>query len=717
MSDASRLPDIPVVPPDELPVPLSFARLYDLAYNLWWSWDPAGRELWAAIDPMSWGRYHNPLPTLHRMNPAAWPSLEASTLFHDRYTDVVRRFDAYMDHRPTWYSRRGSPLSGPVAYLCAEFGVHESLPIYSGGLGILAGDHAKAASDLGIPLVGVGLLYRRGYFNQEIDADGDQQHFYPTLDIRRLPLRRVAGPVGGQLKVDVEFPGRVVRVAVWKLDVGRVPLLLLDTDIPENSPADRPITHTLYVSGRDMRFCQELVLGVGGVRALAALGIAPAVWHVNEGHAAMSLLERLALSIGRGRSREAAIEEVRGSTVFTLHTPVPAGNEVFEADLARKYLGPWAMRIGGGIDGVRALAQARDGDDRFDLGALAIRLSRGVNGVSKRHAEVVSEDWAHLLAGGAARAVTNGVHTPTWVGRSTGRILAGSIGRTWASAIVEDPGRLDRLADVDDEVLWETRLSRKELLGRFVRGRLRAQAARYGASPDDLRAIETLLPPDRLTLGFARRFAAYKRATLMFQDPRRLAAMLTDRERPVQVVFAGKAHPADQDGQALIRRIVELSRTPELRGHVVVLENYDARMARFLVQGVDVWVNAPRPPMEASGTSGMKAAVNGVVNCSVLDGWWVEGYGDGNGWTFGSLDGTGDYAADDARDAAELYDVLEREIVPLYYDRGPDGVPAGWVATMRRAMATSLHAFSAHRMVAEYVEEVYDAAAVPTPAA
>lgn len=708
MSDLTRIPDIPVVPPDQLPVPLTFSRLYDLAYNLWWSWDPSGRELWAGIDPVAWSRYHNPLPLLHRLNPAVWPALEASSLFNDRYAEAASRFDAYMDHRPNWYVRRGGGLPGPVAYLCAEFGIHESLPIYSGGLGILAGDHAKAASDLGIPLVGVGLLYRRGYFNQEIDADGDQQHFYPTLDLRRLPLRRVAGPVGGQLKIEVEFPGRVVHVAVWKLDVGRVPLLLLDTDVPENAPADRPITHTLYVAGRDMRFCQELVLGVGGVRALSALGIDPAVWHVNEGHAAMSLLERLSVEIGKGSTREDAIEKVRSRTVFTLHTPVPAGNEVFDASVAQKYLGPWAMRIGGGIDGVRALASAREGSKDFDLGALAIRMARSVNGVSERHAEVVSHDWAHMLGKDGARAVTNGVHTPTWVGRATGRLFVGSLGPTWPSTLVEDPKLLDRLSQVDDDVLWRTRMSRKELLGRFVRERMRSQAARHGGSPDDLRAIDSLLPPERLTLGFARRFAAYKRATLMFHDPERLAKLLTDPKRPVQVVFAGKAHPADQEGQALIRTIVELSRTPELRGHVVVLEDYDARMARFLVQGVDVWVNSPRPPMEASGTSGMKAAVNGVINCSVLDGWWAEGHLGSNGWSFGMLDGTGDDAADDAHDAADLYETLEREVVPLYYDRDEEGIPRGWVSTMRRAIATSLHEFSAHRMVAEYVENVYE---------
>jgi starch phosphorylase len=702
----SVLPPIHSLPLVEPRVPAAFERLVDLAFNLWWSWDPGARDIWEAIDPVAWARYRNPLDLLRVVEPRTWQALESSSLFQDRYAVAAGRFDAYMAGEDTWYARHGRRLAGPVAYLCAEFGIHESLPFYSGGLGILAGDHAKSASDLGVPMVGVGLLYRRGYFRQEIDADGDQQHIYPTLDLRRYPVRRVTSRTGGHLSVEVEFPGRVVSAGVWKLDVGRVPLLLLDTDVPENDPADRPITHQLYVSGREMRFCQELVLGVGGVRALGALGIDPAVWHVNEGHAAMSLLERLDREVERGRSLDQATAAVRARTVFTLHTPVPAGNEVFHPSLVRKYLGPWAERLGDGLARVAELGLAREGDEDFDLGALAIKLSRSTNGVSKRHAEVVSRDWAHLLDG-PALAVTNGVHTPTWVGPDAGRLYADVLGSRWVSRIVDDPLLLERLKDGDGARLWAGHTARKDLLVRFIRDRVRSQLARHGGSPDDLRAVESMLPPDRLTLGFARRFAAYKRATLMFHDPERLAEILTDPDRPVQVIFAGKAHPADQEGQSLIRRIVELSRTPEFRGHVVVLEDYDARMARFLVQGVDVWMNSPRPPMEASGTSGMKAAINGVLNCSVLDGWWVEGYGGTDGWAFGSSEAADDRDAADAADAADLYRLLSEEIVPLFYERDAAGIPRGWVERMQVSVVSALHSFSADRMVAQYLDEVY----------
>jgi starch phosphorylase len=707
MAETTALPPIHSTPLVQPRVPLAFSRLVDLVFNLWWSWDHRARDIWETIDPVAWARYRNPLDLLRVVEPRSWQALESSSQFQDRYATAVSAFDAYMEGDDTWYTRRPQPLQGPVAYLCAEFGIHQSLPFYSGGLGILAGDHAKSASDLGIPLIAVGLLYRRGYFRQEIDSDGDQQHIYPTLDLRRLPVRRVTTRTGGNLMVEVEFPGRTVAVAVWKLDVGRVPLLMLDTDVPENDPADRPITHQLYVSGRDMRFCQELVLGVGAVRVLEALEIEPSVWHVNEGHAAMSLLERLAQKMEAGASVSAATEAVRGRSVFTLHTPVPAGNEVFEAGIAAKYLGPWAERLGGGLPRIAELAEAHEGDTKFDLGALAIRLSRSTNGVSKRHGEVVADDWAHIL-NGPARAVTNGVHTPTWVGPDTGRLYADVLGGDWNARIADDPRVLASLNEVDGARLWAGHVGRKALLARFVRDRLRGQLARHGGSPDDLRAVESLLPPERLTLGFARRFAAYKRATLMFLDPERLTSILTHPERPVQIVFAGKAHPADQEGQALIRRIVELSRTPELRGHVVVMEDYDAHMARFLVQGVDVWMNSPRPPMEASGTSGMKAAINGVLNCSVLDGWWVEGYSGGtDGWAFGSPDPSDDHDAADLADAADLYRLLETEIAPLYYERDKKGVPVAWTERMRASITSALHEFSADRMVAQYVEEIY----------
>lgn len=699
--------DISTLANAELTLPRSLRRLGDLAYNLWWSWHPEGRDLWASLDQVGWELYHNPIDLLTSIDRTRWRQIEQVEAVHDLAHAAVTAFDTYLSGRETWFDRQGVEMSGPVAYLCTEFGVHNSLPFYSGGLGILAGDHLKSASDLGIPLVAVGLLFRRGYFRQEVDMDGDQQHFFPELDLRRLPVRPVSVNGGGQLKVTVEFPGREVHVAVWKLDVGTVPLLLLDTDLPENNAYDRPITHQLYVSGREMRFCQELVLGVGGVRALEELGIEPAVWHVNEGHSAMSLLERAAQQMASGTSLDTARANIRSKTLFTLHTPVPAGNEVFDTAISSKYLKPWAERLGLDMTELNRLAGGDDEDlERFDLGALAIRFASVTNGVSRRHGEVASEDWRHLIGGDAA-SVTNGVHTPSWVGRDGARILAHRFGSKWPTKLLEDPALVKEGRLLDDGAVWEAHMRRKEIFTRFARGRIRRQLARHGGSPDELAAVETMLPTDRLTLGFARRFATYKRATLIFRDRERLHALLTDPARPVQVVFAGKAHPADQHGQAFIRDITELSKSEDFRGHVFMLEDYDARIARFMVQGVDVWVNNPRPPMEASGTSGMKAAINGTLNFSVLDGWWLEGYNGKNGWVFGSAEPNDDWAAADHHDADEFYRVLADEIAPLYYDRNARGVPEQWVGFMKEAIVSSLVEFSAHRMLADYCDLAY----------
>ncbi|MEX1005064.1 MAG: alpha-glucan family phosphorylase [Acidimicrobiia bacterium] len=699
--------DIPTLPNAELVLPRSLRRLTDLAYNLWWSWHPEGRDLWASIDQLHWEQYHNPIDLLSSIDPTRWRQIEQVEAIHDLTHSALSAFDAYTGDRETWYERQGSPMSGPVAYFCTEFGVHNSVPFYSGGLGILAGDHLKSASDLGIPLVAVGLLFRRGYFRQEVDMDGDQQHFYPELDLRRLPVRPVSANGGGQLKITVEFPGREVYVAVWKLDVGGVPLLLLDTDLPENNVYDRPITHQLYVSGREMRFCQELVLGVGGVRALEELGIEPAVWHVNEGHSAMSLLERAVQRMSTGATLATAQEQIRAQTLFTLHTPVPAGNEVFDAPIAAKYLMPWAEKLGLGIDDLMVLASA-DGTstDRFDLGSLAIRFASITNGVSKRHGDVATADWKELIGADAAY-VTNGVHTPSWIGRDGARMLARRFGSKWPTKLLEEPALVEEGRLLDSAGVWEAHMRRKEIFARFARGRIRRQLARHGGSPDELAAVSTMLPTGRLTLGFARRFATYKRATLLFRDRERLHALLTNPDRPVQIVFAGKAHPADRYGQAFIREITEVSKSEEFRGHVFMLEDYDARIARFMTQGVDVWVNNPRPPMEASGTSGMKAAINGTLNFSVLDGWWVEGYNGKNGWVFGSESANDDWEAADHDDADDFYRTLADEIAPLFYDQNPDGVPEEWVNRMKEAVVSSLVQFSSHRMLSDYCDLAY----------
>ncbi len=697
---------ISTLPQVEFAIPSAYARVVELAYNLWWSWNSAGANLWSNLDPVAWERYHNPIELLNSIDPSRWQAIENIEAVQERYRSALTDFDRYMEESDTWYSRQGRLLSGPVAYLCTEFGVHASVPFYSGGLGILAGDHLKSASDLGMPMVAVGLMYRRGYFRQEIDSDGEQQHIYPVVEPRQLPIRPVASPTGGQLKVEIDFPGRIVKAAVWKLEVGRVALLLLDTDIPDNHVSDRPITHILYVGGRAMRLCQEIVLGVGAVRAFAALGIKPSVWHVNEGHAALALLELARIEMAGGASIDEARQAIKTKTVFTLHTPVPAGNEVFEAALAREYLAPIREKLGITEDELARLGSTNGDTEQFDLGALAIRFASVVNGVSQRHGDVVTRDWQHLI-GGPARAVTNGIHSPTWIGRDGGRLLTARFGRVWPSVLLEDPAAVEKLRDLSDEEIWDMHHVRKEILVNFIRGRLRRQFARHGASPEDLHKIDQMLPASRLTLGFARRFATYKRATLMFRDLDRIRSILTNADRPVQIVFAGKAHPADRHGQEFIKQVHNLSRSPDLAGHLAVLEDYDARVARFLVQGVDVWVNNPRPPMEASGTSGMKAAINGTLNLSVRDGWWVEGYTGDNGWAFGDPNGRPDHAAEDADDAAAFYHLLESEVVPLFYERDESGIPVKWVARMRSSISSALVKFSSHRMVAEYANLAY----------
>ncbi len=694
----SVINDIPAGPGAAASVPKVFHRIDDLAHNLWWSWNPFAQRLWSRLRPSQWGENRNPLSLLQGIERDTWEALAADGSFVDDYEEVVRVFDDYMAGKATWYSQREQKLPGPIAYLCAEFGVHHTLPFYSGGLGVLAGDHAKAASDLGLPFVGVGLLYRRGYFHQTVDPDGNQQHHYLRLEMTRRPFREVLDRGGHPLRVTVEFPGREVTIRAFRIDVGRVPLLLLDTELPENDPADRPITSILYVRGREMRFAQEMVLGVGAVRVLEALGLEPAVWHVNEGHAALSLLERVSVAMQAGLEPDAAAKGVQRNTLFTLHTPVPAGNEVFELPLAERYVDGTLPGIA--TEDLADFGRAREGEEgSFDLGALAIKLSSITNGVSKRHGEVVTSSWSDLI-GGDAEYVTNGVHTPTWVGRNMRRLYERVIGPDWIHRL-NDWEAWEAINTLPDEDVWAAHHSQKELLLRRLRHRLREQRARHGSGPDELREVDHHLPADRLTMVFARRFATYKRAGLLFSDPGRIRALLTNPDRPAQVIFTGKAHPADREGQGLIRWVSDLARSAELGGHVFFVEDYDMQVGSWLVTGADVWLNNPRPPMEASGTSGMKAALNGGLNLSVLDGWWLEGYTGDNGW------GYGQEPESDGADAATLYHLLETEVLPAYYDRDEDGLPRRWIAMMKEAMASITPAFSTHRMVVEYYEKAY----------
>ncbi len=713
--DPVRVPSIPAA---SFLLPPRLEGLRRLAYNLHWAWHPRTRGLFDRIDGAAWNRYRSPIPVIS--GATDWSRLLDDAKFLAEYHDVLAEFDAYMangsDH---WFQRRyAERLRGPIAYFCAEYGFHESFGIYSGGLGVLAGDHMKSASDMALPAIGVGLLYRKGYFRQTIDADGHQEHDYPDFDLGRLPLGRVQDASGLPLTVTVELPGRDLFVAVWVAQVGRVPVLLLDTDMPENADADRPITNILYVRGREMRLHQELVLGIGGVRAIRALGLSPAVWHLNEGHSAFLLAERAREHVAAGLSLEDAWHDVRQDSVFTIHTPVSAGNERFDSDLVRRVAGPLLEEGGIPVDELLELGLAVDGDQtQFDMTAFSLRLTRGANAVSHLHAKTANETWQgivdHPILG-----ITNGIHGPTWIGTPIAEPLedlgadlddldaSTQRGRFWE--------RIDRIPARN---LWEAHLRQKRELAHFARGRLRNQFARHGEAPSVLAELETALDPDVLTIGFARRFATYKRAGLLFTDIDRLARMLWDEDRPIQVVFAGKAHPADRPGQRVIQEIFQRSRSTQLRGRVYILEDYNMRVARFLVQGVDVWLNNPRRPLEASGTSGMKAAQNGVPNVSVLDGWWDEGFEEDNGWAIGDRETDPDEAAQDWRDAQDLYRILEEEIVPAYYERDRHGLPTRWLAVMRRAMGSALWQFSTTRMLHEYTERLYlPAAGVPVEA-
>jgi glycogen phosphorylase len=706
---------IPSAPPSHVRVPPELEGLRRLAYNLYWSWHPKARALYARISADRWARTHSPIPVLTGM--IDWRVLLDNSDFMVEAHRVIAEFDRYMangaDH---WFHRKHArDLTGPIAYFCAEYGLHESLGIYSGGLGVLAGDHMKSASDMALPLVGVGLLYRNGYFRQTIDADGHQEHRYPDFDLARLPLTRALGREGDPLTVSVELPGRDVKVDVWLVQVGRVPVLLLDTDNPVNDPADRPITHILYVRGREMRLHQELILGIGGVRALRALGISPAVWHLNEGHSAFLLAERARELIAAGNDVDGALGRISADAVFTIHTPVSAGNERFDTDLVRRVAGPILDGDGrpntGGIPLERLLEIGRGADNdpgQFDMTAFSLRLTTGANAVSKLHAATANGTWQDIAPHGIM-PITNGVHPPTWVGGPVGeryeRYLDADLddldGSTPATRWWE---RIDRIPAAE---LWEAHLDQKRELAFFARGRLRTQFARHGEAPRALQELEEALDPRILTIGFARRFATYKRAGMIFTDTERLARLLGDAERPVQLVFAGKAHPADRPGQAVIQEIFGRTRSSEFRGRVFILEDYDMRIAKFLVQGVDVWLNNPRRPLEASGTSGMKASANGVVNLSVLDGWWDEGWNGENGWAIGNREPLQDEAAQDWADAMDLYRILESEVVPEYYDRNAEGIPTRWVDRMRRAIVSTLWQFSTTRMLHEYTERLY----------
>ena len=697
-------------------IPDRLKDLIRIAKNLWWTWDPEAIDLFRRLEPRQilWEKcYANPIRMLGLVSQERLAELTTDDGFLAHLDRVSMRLSSYMQGG-TWFAQTYPKSTLSVAYFCAEFGIVEGLRLYSGGLGILAGDHLKSASDLGVPLAGVGLVYRRGYFRQYLNVDGWQQEQYPEADYYNLPLTLERRPDGAPVTIEVEYPGRKIQAQIWRAQVGRVPLYLLDTDLTSNSPEDRAVTGYLYGGDKDMRIRQEVLLGIGGIRALAALGIKPTVCHLNEGHSAFLALERIRRTMEKeGVGFAVAKEVVAASNVFTTHTPVPAGIDVFPPDLMDRYFGAYYGALGLNRNQFFALGRQNPADqgEPFSMAVLAIRLSGATNGVSKLHGRVSRRMWAGLWPGVPAddlpiTSVTNGVHVRGWLSHDMAGLFDAYLGPRWISHPA-DQSVWERVDQIPDAELWRTHERRRERLVAFARRRLRVQLERRGAPPALLEKAEEVLDPKALTIGFARRFATYKRATLLLRDLERLGRLLAEAQRPVQIIFAGKAHPADQEGKEFIRQIIHIARMPEFRQSIVFLEDYDMKVGRYLYQGVDVWLNTPRRPLEASGTSGMKAAVNGAINVSVLDGWWDEGYDGTNGWSIGRGEEYEDTNYQNQVESEALYNILENEVVPMFYSRGRDGLPREWIRRMKNTMRTVCPTFSATRMVREYTERLY----------
>ena len=703
-------------------LPQNLSRLPELAQNLWWSWTLEARQLFETIDPTLWFlTHHNPVKLLADVKPDRLTRLAEDPSFLRQYSAVFRSFDEYLSNKKSWARTHQADLAKTtIAYFSAEFGLHASVPIYSGGLGILAGDHCKEASDLGLPLVGIGFMYPQGYFRQRITPEGWQEAAYAPFNRDESPVNLARTPSGEPYQFVVDMGGRRVTAAVWKVLVGRIPLYLIDTDVPENSPEDRALSARLYGGDQEMRLCQEILLGIGGVRMLRSLGISPSVWHANEGHSAFLTLERVREYVQKGSSHAEASELVRQSTVFTTHTPVPAGHDVFPHHLMDRYFAGYWEQLGLSRDEFLRLGDTPEsGGHGFNMTALVMRLSAHVNGVSREHGRVSREMWQHFWPGLPTdqipiRSVTNGIHVPTWISPELHHLYGKSLSPTWTQSC-DDPAMWQRVMDVPDHELWAVRQAMKRKLMGFIRERARNGWMHGHLQPSQVLTRGTLLDPEALTIGFARRFATYKRATLLFRDFERLKALLQHRWRPVQLVFAGKAHPADEPGRYFIHEVLNFCHDHKLGGRIAFLEDYEMHMAKYLVQGVDIWLNTPRFPMEASGTSGMKAALNGVLNLSVLDGWWVEGYNGANGWGIQPLSDPADAQAQDHHDAEQLYRLLEQEVVPLFYQRDRDDIPRGWLQMVKECIRTVAPQFCTTRMLKDYVSLMYHPATVHLP--
>ncbi len=691
-------------------LPANISRVNEIAYNFWFSWNRPARELFFRINSELWDDvYHNPVKFLLRVKQEELHAAADNPEYLTLYRNVMEHFDGYVQGKKWYHTRYPGHAGQYIAYFSAEFGLHESHPIYSGGLGLLAGDHLKSASDLGLPLVGVGLLYKHGYFTQRINAEGRQEVEYPYLNFHEMPMCPATREDGKEILITVELPGRRVYARVWRVKVGRVDLYLLDTDIGRNCREDRDITAQLYGGNKDVRMAQEIVLGIGGVKALRELKINPYMWHINEGHAAFLCLERLREKVQEGVNPQVAAEAVTANTLFTTHTPVPAGHDVYTAEMMDHYFSHYLGETGLSRDEFISLGWDHD-RCVFNMTYLAMRFADFVNGVSELHGHVSRCMFSKFFGSIPPEEVpifhvTNGVHTETMMAEVMKELFSEYLAPDWRTNI-SNFDSWERVESIPDDVLWAVHLGLKKKTVDFIRHRLKMQRIRNYEPAERVAELEKYLDPEALTIGFARRFATYKRATLIFRDLARLTRLINDSSRPVQIIFAGKAHPADHPGQEMIKRINDFTREDPFRGKIVFLENYDINVARHLVQGVDVWLNNPRRPEEASGTSGMKAALNGVLNFSVLDGWWPEAFNGKNGFAIGEGKEYCNEEVQDLEDSLSLYAVLEEQIIPLYYQRQA-GLPGEWLKYMKNSIKTVVPYFSTERMVREYAERYY----------
>jgi starch phosphorylase len=692
-------------------LPKRLVGLGQIAENLWWSWHPAGRMLFKKLNRQAWkDSRHNPDKMLKELPKEILESAASDPDYLRHYDDVLLQFEKDMEQKTSPFLENMSDSETyTIAYFSAEYGLHHSLPFYAGGLGFLAGDYIKECSDLGVPLVAVGFMYPEGYVLQRIRDDGWQENVDQRLDRDAAPISRVLDRDGKQVLVQVPFIEPPIHVAVWKVDVGRIPLYLLDTDIEINDPWNRGISARLYTGDLEHRLRQEIVLGIGGSEVLDALSINRSVLHLNEGHAAFALLERVRDLKQEGMSFEEAAHRVQNTSVFTTHTPVPAGTDVFPFPLMEKYFSSYWPSMGLERDSFFQLGiHPKEPNTGFNMTAFALKMSRYCNGVSKRHGEVTRQMWKSLWPDVPEERVpidyiTNGVHVPTWIEPKMELLFNKTLGPDWLNDH-DNPFVWDLIEEIADDELWKTHYWLKIKLIDAIRERSRQRWTQDRASSSIALAGGTLLDPSILTLGFARRFTTYKRADLILSDMERLKKLLNDRWRPIQIIFAGKAHPADDPGKRVLQKIFNAARDPEMGGRIAFLENYGEQYAQYMVHGVDVWLNNPLPPMEASGTSGMKAALNGVPHLSIMDGWWIEGFNGKNGWAFGKEDGNDNR---DPTDAEAMYEILERHVIPLYYKVSDDGIPHDWVKVMKESIKSNAHRFSARRMLKEYIQKFY----------